>query len=92
MVTQKSATGLGYADGKIVCEKILERAAATYPDELEIAIVRGGPIVGSRATGIWTTKEVVPMMLRSSLSIGKLPQLRGVSCTRNSNCHGKFNR
>ncbi|PYH73192.1 polyketide synthase [Aspergillus vadensis CBS 113365] len=77
MVTQQSATGLGYADGKIVCEKILERAAATYPDELEIAIVRGGPIVGSRATGIWTTKEVVPMMLRSSLSLGKLPQLRG---------------
>ncbi|RAH52505.1 NAD(P)-binding protein [Aspergillus piperis CBS 112811] len=77
MVTQKSATGLGYADGKIVCEKILELAAATYPDELEIAIVRGGPIVGSRATGIWTTKEVVPMMLRSLLSLGKLPQLRG---------------
>ncbi|PWY91662.1 polyketide synthase [Aspergillus sclerotioniger CBS 115572] len=77
MSPTESATGLGYADGKIVCEKILERAAAAYRDELEITIVRGGPIVGSRATGIWTTKEVVPMMLRSSLSLGKLPQLRG---------------
>ncbi|PYI02489.1 polyketide synthase [Aspergillus sclerotiicarbonarius CBS 121057] len=77
MAITESATGLGYADGKIVCEKILERAATAYAEQLEITIVRGGPIVGSRATGIWTTKEVVPMMLRSSLSLGKLPQLRG---------------
>ncbi|CAK39069.1 uncharacterized protein An04g10100 [Aspergillus niger] len=77
VATQESATGLGYADGRIVCEKILELAAVTYSDELEIAIVRGGPIVGSRATGIWITKEVVPVMLRSSLSLRKLPRLRG---------------
>ncbi|KAL7657206.1 hypothetical protein ACMYSQ_006256 [Aspergillus niger] len=79
VATQESATGLGYADGRIVCEKILELAAVTYSDELEIAIVRGGPIVGSRATGIWITKEVVPVMLRSSLSLRKLPRLRGTS-------------
>ncbi|GLA08367.1 hypothetical protein AnigIFM60653_009898 [Aspergillus niger] len=79
VATQESATGLGYADGRIVCEKILELAAVTYSDELEIAIVRGGPIVGSRATGIWITKEVVPVMLRSSLSLRKLPRLRGRS-------------
>ncbi|KAL3265190.1 hypothetical protein ABHI18_000044 [Aspergillus niger] len=79
VATQESATGLGFANGRIVCEKILELAAATYSDELEIAIVRGGPIVGSRATGIWITKEVVPVMLRSSLSLRKLPRLRGTS-------------
>ena len=88
MSPAESATGLGYADGKIVCEKILERAAAAYSEELEITIVRGGPIVGSRATGIWTTKEVVPMMLRSSLSLGKLPELRGVSPPRSSTALG----
>lgn len=68
VATQESATGLEYANGRKVCEKILELAVTTYPDELEIAILRGRPIVGSRTTGIWITK-VVPVMLRSSMSL-----------------------
>ncbi|KAI2899873.1 hypothetical protein CBS63078_7125 [Aspergillus niger] len=50
VATQESATGLEYANGRKVCEKILELAVTTYPDELEIAILRGRPIVGSRTT------------------------------------------
>ncbi|KAF7554687.1 hypothetical protein G7Z17_g2694 [Cylindrodendrum hubeiense] len=72
-----AACGIGYADGKLVCEKILEQAASKFADKLEITYVRCGQITGARETGVWNSAEQIPMLLRSAQSIGSLPQLQG---------------
>ncbi|PYH92915.1 acetyl-CoA synthetase-like protein [Aspergillus ellipticus CBS 707.79] len=75
--TAQTTMGIGYADAKIVCEKILEKFAATYPSALEISIIRCGQIAGSRSHGVWSVMEQVPMLLRSGVSLGVLPQIHG---------------
>ncbi|KAI9152366.1 Non-canonical non-ribosomal peptide synthetase ascB [Paramyrothecium foliicola] len=72
-----AACGIGYADAKLVCEKILESAASSHAGQLEITSVRLGQIAGSRATGAWNCTEQIPMMLRTAQSVGSLPQLSG---------------
>jgi thioester reductase-like protein len=73
------ACGIGYADGKLVCEKILERAAETYAGQLEITSVRCGQMTGAKNTGVWNSNEQIPMLLRSAQTLGSLPKLEGVS-------------
>lgn len=72
-----AACGIGYADAKLACEKVLERAAATHAGRLEIAAVRCGQIAGARAGGAWNANEQIPMLLRSAQSVGALPRLGG---------------
>ncbi|GKT46887.1 adenylate-forming reductase Nps11 [Colletotrichum spaethianum] len=74
---EDAACGIGYADGKLVCEKILEQAAQTYAGELEITSIRCGQIAGAKLTGVWNANEQIPMLLKSAQSIGYLPQLPG---------------
>ncbi|KAK7430456.1 hypothetical protein QQZ08_002975 [Neonectria magnoliae] len=72
-----AACGIGYADGKLVCEKILERAASTFSGQLEVTYVRCGQMTGARETGVWNSGEQIPMLLRTAQSVGSLPQLQG---------------
>ncbi|KXX82807.1 L-aminoadipate-semialdehyde dehydrogenase large subunit [Madurella mycetomatis] len=72
-----AACGIGYADAKLVCEKMLERAAETYASQLEIAYIRCGQIAGAKASGAWNASEQIPMLLKSAQSVGALPQLGG---------------
>ncbi|KAK7419763.1 hypothetical protein QQX98_003135 [Neonectria punicea] len=72
-----AACGIGYADGKLVCEKILERAASTFTGQLEVTYVRCGQMTGARETGVWNSGEQIPMLLRTAQSVGSLPQLQG---------------
>ncbi|KAF6788140.1 gluconate kinase [Colletotrichum sojae] len=74
---EDAACGIGYADGKLVCEKILERAAQIYAGQLEVTSIRCGQIAGARSTGVWNVNEQIPMLLKSAQNIGFLPQLSG---------------
>ncbi|KAK5991526.1 Non-canonical non-ribosomal peptide synthetase ascB [Cladobotryum mycophilum] len=73
----EAACGIGYADGKLVCEKVLERASVSHAGQLEVTYVRCGQITGARGTGVWNSIEQIPMLLRSAQTVGSLPKLRG---------------
>ncbi|EFW13279.1 putative NRPS-like protein biosynthetic cluster [Coccidioides posadasii str. Silveira] len=66
---------LGYAKAKLVCEQIIERTRACYP-EIELAYVRAGQIAGS-SMGYWNKEEHFVALVASSQKIGKLPNLNG---------------
>lgn len=73
----RAACSIGYADGKLVCEKIIESAARAFRDRIEVTFVRCGQITGSRAMGVWNAAEQIPMVLRSAQTVGCLPLLEG---------------
>ncbi|OSS44047.1 hypothetical protein B5807_11144 [Epicoccum nigrum] len=67
----------GYGKAKFVCEKMLEAAAATHGEAMEVAIVRVGQMSGSRGSGYWNSKEHFPSLVRLSQKLGALPSIRG---------------
>lgn len=68
---------LGYAKAKLVCEKMIQRAANDY-SEIEAGIVRIGQIAGA-SSGYWNANEHFVAVCASSQMMGKFPDLRGVS-------------
>ncbi|KAL7916733.1 acetyl-CoA synthetase-like protein [Trichoderma velutinum] len=74
---ESAACGVGYADAKLACEKILEEAASLYSSTLEVSIVRCGQLAGSRKTGAWNVMEQIPMLIRTSQGLGILPTIEG---------------
>ncbi len=74
---QNWALGLGYAKAKLICEKIVQRAVADHP-EIEAGLVRIGQIAGA-STGYWNTDEHFVALVTSSQTIGRFPDLPGVS-------------
>ncbi|KAK4200400.1 L-aminoadipate-semialdehyde dehydrogenase large subunit, partial [Triangularia verruculosa] len=72
-----ASCGIGYADGKLCCELILEGAAEVYAGQLEISFIRCGQIAGSRRSGAWNVQEQVPMLLKTAESLGAMPQFGG---------------
>ena len=73
---------LGYAKAKLVCEKMIHRAANDYP-EIETGLVRVGQIAGA-SSGYWNANEHFVAVCASSQQMGKFPDLRGVSPEPNS--------
>lgn len=69
----------GYAEAKLVCEKMIERFADRYSSSLELGYVRLGQITGSRHSGIWSTKEHLPIFFQTAQWVGHLPLMEGVS-------------
>ncbi|KAL4866181.1 hypothetical protein BDV12DRAFT_210641 [Aspergillus spectabilis] len=67
----------GYGRAKFVCESMLHEAARSQPEGIELAIVRVGQMSGSSRSGHWNPKEHIPMMLRFSNKISKLPAISG---------------
>ncbi|KAL7941141.1 acetyl-CoA synthetase-like protein [Trichoderma barbatum] len=74
---ESAACGIGYADAKLACEKILEEAASLYSSTLEVSIIRCGQLTGSRKTGAWNVIEQIPMLVRTSQGLGILPTIKG---------------
>ena len=73
---------LGYAKAKLVCEKMIQRA--TYDScEIEAGLVRVGQIAGA-SSGYWNVNEHFVAVCASSQTMGKFPDLRGVSPEPNS--------
>ena len=69
----------GYAEAKLVCEKIIEMFAGRYNSSVELGYVRLGQITGSRHAGIWATKEHLPVLFQTAQLMGHLPAMEGVS-------------
>ncbi|KAF2006434.1 acetyl-CoA synthetase-like protein [Amniculicola lignicola CBS 123094] len=70
---------MGYGQAKLVCEKMLERAAQN--DEVNGAIVRCAQISGAESSGFWNASEYFPTLVRNSKAVRALPELEGASST-----------
>jgi acyl-CoA synthetase (AMP-forming)/AMP-acid ligase II/nucleoside-diphosphate-sugar epimerase/acyl carrier protein len=70
--------GIGYAEAKLACEMMLERAAVDCGDEIDVRYVRVGQMSGARKTGYWKSSEHFPALIKSSVKLGVLPQVPGV--------------
>ncbi|KAF9254619.1 acetyl-CoA synthetase-like protein [Marasmius fiardii PR-910] len=77
------AEGQGYAESKAVAERILE--AARKETALRPTIIRIGQISGG-ISGAWTSKEWFPTILKSSITIGMLPDLQGLASFISVDC------
>ena len=69
----------GYARSKLVCEHIIRNAASTR--QITATIFRIGQIVPSLVSGkpLWNPNEAVPLMIRSAITMGMLPNIPGNS-------------
>ncbi|KAE9383585.1 acetyl-CoA synthetase-like protein [Gymnopus androsaceus JB14] len=68
----KYAVGGGYGESKYVTERILAKSG------LQATSFRIGQVAGGAPNGAWPTSDWVPILVRSSLSIGVLPDAFGV--------------
>jgi len=69
---------IGYAEAKLVCERIVERAQDDFATDLEAASVRIGQMSGSKKSGFWNQDEHIAALLKSSVAVDALPTLEGV--------------
>ena len=67
----------GYGESKWVAESILYRAADSTA--LRPVIVRSGQLAGNRSNGAWTASDWLPALVISSITLGQLPVINGVS-------------
>ncbi|CAZ81322.1 unnamed protein product [Tuber melanosporum] len=67
----------GYPEAKWVCERLIEEAGRIHPGRIETASVRIGQLTGSESSGAWSPKEHFPSILKSSQTIGSLPDIKG---------------
>ncbi|KAI5119729.1 hypothetical protein M0805_008659 [Coniferiporia weirii] len=71
IIEAASAVSAGYGESKWVCEELLSAASRKTP--LEPIIVRIGQLSGMSTNGCWNTREWVPAMFKSSMTLGCLP-------------------
>ncbi|KAJ7092499.1 acetyl-CoA synthetase-like protein [Mycena belliarum] len=62
----------GYAHSKYVAEKIIECAVGSCPI-LEATIIRSGQLAGAEGTGAWSPTEHVPILIKSCVDFGLVP-------------------
>ena len=67
------ASHTGYAQSKLVGERIVEHAAQVAG--ADAVILRIGQVVGDTKAGVWNDNEAFPLIVRSALTMGVLPQL-----------------
>ncbi|KIJ61725.1 hypothetical protein HYDPIDRAFT_158984 [Hydnomerulius pinastri MD-312] len=67
------ATGPGYGASKYVCERVLVNSG------LPASSFRIGQITGGAPRGAWSTTDWVPIIVKSSVTLGALPEARGVT-------------
>lgn len=79
VINKAWANEIGYAEAKLVCEKMLENAARQFPQQMELSSVRIGQMSGSSKNGSWNTSEHLAALIRSSQLIKCFPKLGGVS-------------
>ncbi|KAH7928011.1 putative aminoadipate reductase [Leucogyrophana mollusca] len=66
------AAGLGYGASKYVCERLLVNSG------LQATSFRIGQISGGAPRGAWSTTDWLPIIVRSSVTLGALPDATGV--------------
>ena len=72
------ASPTGYARSKLVAERMIQNAVASGANA---TILRIGQIVPAKLTGsqLWNPNEMIPLMVRSALTTGALPETPGSS-------------
>jgi nucleoside-diphosphate-sugar epimerase/aryl carrier-like protein len=75
----EATSTIGYAEAKLVCEKIMQRVVVAHPGVLDASIIRIGQICGSEQSGVWNHNEHFPALLKSAQSLRRLPRIEGVS-------------
>lgn len=78
MANERCTNDIGYAKAKLVCERILERAANDHSTEIDVSYVRIGQMSGSTKNGSWNTDEHIAALFKSARNLGHLPCLKGV--------------
>lgn len=75
----RHASPTGYARSKLVAEHILQIAAEKYG--ARTTVLRVGQIIPAPRTGsqLWNPTEMIPLIIRSALAIGVLPDIPGPS-------------
>ncbi|KAF8075758.1 putative aminoadipate reductase [Lyophyllum atratum] len=66
------AVGGGYGEGKYVAERILVKSG------LQVTSLRIGQVSGGRPKGAWATSDWLPILVKSSVTLKKLPTMEGV--------------
>ncbi|GLB33171.1 putative acetyl-CoA synthetase-like protein [Lyophyllum shimeji] len=66
------AVGGGYGEAKYVAERVLSKSG------LQVTSLRIGQISGGRPKGAWATTDWLPILVKSSVTLGRLPTLNGV--------------
>jgi thioester reductase-like protein len=71
------ASPTGYARSKLIAERIIENAVSQAG--LRATILRIGQIIPAPETGsqLWNPNEMIPLMIRSALTTGTLPDTPG---------------
>ena len=69
---------IGYAEAKLVCERIVQSARDSFPTNIEAGSVRIRQMSGSEESGFWNTEEHITALLKSSVTNNALPALEGV--------------
>lgn len=75
----RCTSSLGYGKAKLVCERILAKAAEDWSSEMAVSYVRTGQLSGSEGSGYWNPKEHLPALVKMSHEAGIFPRLNGVS-------------
>ncbi|KAI1074642.1 putative polyketide synthase [Whalleya microplaca] len=73
----ESVLPTGYGDAKYICERMLDATLHRFPDRFRATTVRLGQIAGSAINGHWNPMEHVPFLIKSSQTLGALPNLPG---------------
>ncbi|KIK57240.1 hypothetical protein GYMLUDRAFT_229544 [Collybiopsis luxurians FD-317 M1] len=68
----KYAVGGGYGESKYVTERILAKSG------LQATSFRIGQVTGGEPNGAWATTDWVPIIVKSSLTLGMLPDAIGI--------------
>ena len=76
-MTAGSVLPVGYAEAKLVCERMLDRTLHRHPERFRPMAVRIGQIAGSTRTGYWNSSEFLAFLIKSSQSLEALPDLEG---------------
>lgn len=63
----------GYAASKLVGERIIQAAVENHG--ASGTILRIGQVVGDTKAGVWNDTEAFPLMIRSAVSMGVLPEM-----------------
>jgi thioester reductase-like protein len=79
MEDSRCTNEFGYGKAKLVCEKMIENAARTHRNEMEVLCVRVGQVSGSRKSGFWNPNEHFPALIQFSQNVSRLPRIGGVS-------------
>ena len=76
-MTVESVLEVGYAEAKLVCERIIEATLQRHEDHFRPMSVRIGQIAGSTKNGYWNPVEHLVSLLRSSQTLNLFPDLPG---------------